>query len=212
MISTVLGRLRGARPDDAGVSLMEMLVAMIMMGLLGVAMTSTMSSIARGDTVTTSRERATQQAQVVLDRLTRDIRAAAAPVGGSTAVGYAADNHLTIFDDFTDGHGPRRIDITTTGGPTGATLSESTTLADAIGAFTGTAQTQIDSTDVAISPGALFTYYGPDSTTPLSTPMSTAATLAAITSIQIALVEREPGLSTPVTVSTRIYLRNVQYH
>lgn len=192
---------------------MEMLVAMIMMGLLGVAMTSTMSSIARSDAVTTSRQRATQQAQTVMDRITRDLRAAASPVGGAgTAVAYADTNHLTLFDDFTDGNGPRRVDITVTGGPTNAVLSEDTTLADPSGAFTGAVQHRVDSTDVNISSGKLFTYYAANGSPLTSLPMTTPNTLGLITSVGITLVAQEPGLSTPVTVTAQIYLRNVQYH
>jgi prepilin-type N-terminal cleavage/methylation domain-containing protein len=204
---------RRVRPDqesgDDGFTLIELMVAMVIMVVLGGAMTATMTSVARNDVTSTSRIRATAQAQVIIDRLTKDLRAAAVPAGGTgTAVSYADAKNLTLYADFTDGTGPRQIAITVTGGPLNATLAEDTTLASAGGTYTGAAQHRVDSTDVNISSGTLFTFYRADNsvlTVPVAAP-------GQIVSVGITLVAQEPGLSVPVTVTTRVYLRNAQYH
>jgi prepilin-type N-terminal cleavage/methylation domain-containing protein len=195
--------------SDDGFTLIELMVAMAIMVVLGGAMTATMTSVARHDVTSTSRIRATEQAQVIIDRLTKDLRAAAVPAGGTgTPVSYADANNLTLYADFTDGNGTRKIAVTVTGGPLNATLAEDTTLASATGTYTGTAQHRVDSTDVNVSSGSLFTYYAADNsvlTAPVSAP-------GQIVSVGINLVSQEPGLSVPVTLTTRVYLRNAQYH
>lgn len=205
-------RRAAAESEEGGFTLIELLVATLIMTLLGGAMTATMTSIGRHDVTSTSRIRATQQAQVIMDRLTKDLRAASVPASGTgTPISSADANVMTLTADFRDGTGPRQIAVTVVGGPTNATLSEDTTLADASGAYTGSPQHRVDSTDVNLSSGPLFTYYGAANNV-LATPMSTPATLGLITSVGINLVTQEPGLSVPVTVTTRVYLRNVQYH
>lgn len=196
---------RRVRGGDEGFTLIELLVSMIVVSLLGAAIVASLSSFTRSAITTTSRVRASQQGTVITDRLTKAIRAAS----GATQVGAADVNSVTLYVDYTDTNGPRKLAFYTTGGPVNAVFHEDTTLADASGTYTGATTAKSDGNDVNLSGGGIFTYFNSAGAT-LSTPVS-AANLTAIASIGIKLVTQEPGLSTPVTSTTRVYLRNVEY-
>lgn len=211
-VRPALARHPPAGDANAGFTLVEALVTMLVVSLLGAAMTASLSTLARTTVTTTSRVRASQQATIVIDRLTKAIRSATVPAGGSNAIATAAGTQLKLYVDYTDSNGPRLLNFYTTGGPLNATLHEDLTLANSSGAYTGATTGKIDSTDVNLSGTApLLTYYDAAGTA-LAAPVTTAAGLAAILSIGITLTTQEAGLSTPVTTTTRVYVRNVQYH
>lgn len=199
------------RPDE-GTTLIEMLVTMVVVGLLGLAITVTVTSMTHHTIVTKSRDYATEQAQVTLDRTSRFLRAAAPEGAGNSAFTYAGDDHITLYSDLAEPTGPDLVDLNVTGPPTDGTLVQTVTPADPNSdyTYTGTPSTGDDGSDIVTTAGPLFTFYDASGNV-LATPMTTVAQTAQIARVMVSVVDQEPGVSTPVTDSTLIYLRNVEY-
>jgi type II secretory pathway pseudopilin PulG len=202
---------------DQGTSLVEMLVTIIVVGLLTSAVALTVSRITHHTLLTKSRDFATEQAQVTMDRSSRYLRAAAPEGSGNpqTVFTLASDNHITFYSDLAQPNGPDLVDLNVTGPATGGTLIETVTPADATSVpptytYTGTSTTGRDGTDINTTAGAVFTFYNANGTV-LTTPMTTIAQTSQIARVRVSVVDQEPGISTPVTDSTLIYLRNVEY-
>lgn len=209
---------------DDGLSLVEVLVAMMVMSLLGAAIVSTVSSVARGSTSATNRLRATTRAATVSDRLTKYIRAAHMSTTLPPAPFSVADlNHVTFQSDFGDTTGPRQVDIALSGASSAGTLTEQSTLADPAPSagpsptytsphtFGGAAQTRVLAPgDVDTTATGIFTFYN-GAGAALAVPMTTPVEMSRIAQVRITLTTNEPGVAAPVTVTTLVYLRNVEY-
>lgn len=72
-MSTVLGRIRGAS-GDRGLTLIELLVTMLLMGVVSSLVVGAVAQSGRALTHTEDEERGLQDAKVILDRLGRDVR------------------------------------------------------------------------------------------------------------------------------------------
>lgn len=208
---------RRALRGDEGTSLVELLVTMIVVGLLTSAVAISVQSITHHTLLTKSRDFATEQAQVTLDRASRYLRAAAPEGTGNpqTVFTLASDNHVTFYSDLGQPNGPDLVDLNVTGPSTGGTLVETVTPADVASVaptytYTGTPKTGRDGTDINTTAGAVFTFYNASGAT-LTTPMTTIAQTSQIARLRVSVVDQEPGIGTPVTDSTLIYLRNVEY-
>lgn len=64
------------RPGEAGVTLVELLVAMLLLGVVGGVVTSAIVSAMSASQTTTARIQAVQELEIGLQRVTRDLRAA----------------------------------------------------------------------------------------------------------------------------------------
>jgi prepilin-type N-terminal cleavage/methylation domain-containing protein len=206
-------RLRLLR-RDSGTTLMEVLVSIVVVGILASAVTVTVTELTHDTMLTKQRDYATEQAQVTLDRASRLLRAATIGANANSMFLYAGDDHATFYSDLAQPNGPALVDLDVTGSPADATLVQTVTPADAGSDYTyntGPAATGRDGTDIMTTAGPVFTYYDASGNL-LSTPMTTVAQLVAIARVKITVVDQDPGLpSQPVTDSTMVELRNVEY-
>jgi type II secretory pathway pseudopilin PulG len=184
-----------------------MLVTIVVVALLGAAVTITVQSMTHHTIATRSRDNATDQAQLTMDRASRLLRAATPEGAGNTIFTLADNNHATFYSDLAQPNGPAKVDLSVAGG----TLVSAITPADAASNYTynGAATTQQNGADITSS-ASLFTYYDANGNQ-LSTPMTTVAQTSLIAQVRITVVDREAGGTVPVTDSTLIYLRNVEY-
>lgn len=204
----------GPDAGEGGFSLVEVLVTMIVMSLLGTAVVGTVSSVARASAAANSRITATTKAQTLADRLTKSLRSAhlmnTVPASAFT---YADGRHVTFYTDAGDPFGPRMLDVNVTG--TGTTQQE--TMVQVLKVPTAANTYPATGTSQALAPGDLdastgtpvFTYYDP--TGAVMTGVLTAAQMAAISRIRLTLTTHEPGLAVSTTVTSSVYLRNVEY-
>lgn len=204
--------MRGA----GGFSLVEVIVSMLVMSILGLAVVATVSSVARASTESTNRITATTRAQNLADRLSKSLRAAhlmpdAVPASAFT---YADARHVTFYTDEGDASGPRLVDVTVAG--TGTTAQESMTqvtrVPTAVGVYpsTGTTQT-IAPNDLDLSGAApVFAYYSADSAVAMTGVLSDVQR-ASISRIGLTITVHEPGPGVATTVSSSVYLRNMEY-
>ena len=215
-------RLRAVRHGaDEGVSLVELLVSMLLVGILGTAIALSVSTLSRTDLKTTTRVRATDQAQVTIDRVSRVLRAAT-PVDGTVLL-YADGTHVQLYADLGDPNGPEKVDLSAAASSVGTQMTQVTTRADAASTnpdatYTYTTQapaTAIDGGGIDTEDGgAIFTYYQMlnGKLTPVATPLSGSALLTkGVDAIGITLTDREPGVSARVQAKALVYLRSTEY-
>jgi type II secretory pathway pseudopilin PulG len=199
---------------DSGTSLIELLVAIVVVGALASAVTLTVTELTHETIVTKQRDYATEQAQVTLDRASRLLRAATIGANANSMFLYAGDDHVTFYSDLAQPNGPALVDLNVTGSPADSTLVQTVTPADPGSDYTyniGPPATGRDGSDITTTAGPVFTYYDENGNV-LSTPMTTVAQLVAIARVEITVVDQDPGLpSKPVTDSTMVELRNVEY-
>ena len=69
-------RLRAPAVDQRGFSLVELLVVMVLIGVVGSVVVSAITTAMRSSSQTQSRIQATQELEIAMQRITRDIRAA----------------------------------------------------------------------------------------------------------------------------------------
>lgn len=199
----------GLRSDEGGFTLVEVLMTMVLASLLGGAIVTTVASVARGSAAANNRIRATEQVQVLSDRLSKYLRAAH-PLGSPAAAFAAAgDTTFTVYTDVGDPTGPRQVTVSLTGASPQQTMSETVTVPAADGTYPGGGATTkvLASQDVDAS-APMFTYY--DANGLVLTP-TTAAIRAQINRVRLTLTIREGGTGGPTTVDSLVYLRNVEY-
>ncbi len=197
------------RSDEGGFTLVEVIMTMVLASLLGAAIVSTVASVARGSTAANNRIRATEQVQVLSDRITKYLRAAH-PLGSpATAFDLAAASTFTVYTDNGDATGPRKVTLTLTGTSPQQTLSETVTVPAADGTYAaGAASTKVLASNDVDATAAMFTYYDANG---LVLSPTTTAIRAQINRVRVTLTIREGGTGGPTTVDSLVYLRNVEY-
>ena len=204
-------RRRPAAAADTGFSLVEVLMAMLVMSLLGLAVVGTISSVARSSLAANNRLQATNTVQTIADRLSKSLRSAHPMNTTPTSAFDVADaRHVLFYTDAGDATGPRRVDVSVSGSGAQETMTQVVTLANAAGAYTGPSSTQIVGPGDIDATSALFTFYDA-SDVQLAVPMATPTLSAPIVRIRLTLTTHEKGLATPTNVTSSIYLRNVEY-
>jgi Tfp pilus assembly protein PilW len=195
---------------DGGMSLIELLVAMTITSVLGIAMVVSVSAMTRGENTSNSREQETVDAQTQLDRITHYFRAAWLTGSPAASFTLATATHATFYADLGDSSGPQKVDLNIAGAPTAGVLTESLTKATGSPSYVwnGTSTVRVDQGNLNTT-SAVFNYY--DITGVALTAPVTGTTLAQIGEVKVVLTELEPGASDPVTVSTLVILRNVEY-
>ena len=207
---TTIHRRRPAR-SDAGFSLVEVLMAMLVMSLLGLAVVGTISSVARSSLAANNRLQATNTVQTLADRLSKSLRSAhpmnTTPI---SAFEIADARRVKFYTDAGDPTGPRLVDVSVSGSGPQETMTQVVTLFSATVGYTGPSTTQVIALGNVDATSALFTFYDAADVL-LAVPMATPALSAPVARISLTLTTHEKGLSIPTTVTSSIYLRNVEY-
>lgn len=202
---------RHMRGRDQGFSLVEVMVAMLVMSLLGLAVVATVSSVARASNETTNRLSATTRAQTISDRLSKSLRAAhLMSTVPASAFTLADPRHVTFYSDAGDAFGPRLLDVVVPSASAATTMTQVTKVPTAANTYptTGTSQTLAPG-DLDASGASVFQYY--DGNGAAMTGSLTATQMSNIAQVRLTLTLDEPGLGAGSTVSTLVYLRNVEY-
>jgi prepilin-type N-terminal cleavage/methylation domain-containing protein len=90
-------RLRAGR--ESGVTLIEMLVTMILLGVVGTLVTSAVVNASGGLVHTDDENKGLQDAKVILDRMGRDVRQARGVVCDAAASDPTCQGHLQLWVD-----------------------------------------------------------------------------------------------------------------
>jgi Tfp pilus assembly protein PilW len=205
-------RFRRMQEDgDAGNTLIELMVAIVITSLLGVSMVGLISNMASGETTSNSRVQESMDAQTQLDRITHYIRAAWLTGSPAASFTVATATHATFYADLGDISGPQKIDLNVAGPATAGVLTQTLTLATGAPAYAwnGTQTAKILQGNL-VTTNPIFSYFDANGAA-LAAPV-TGTTLGSIGEVQVTLTEKEAGKSDPVTVSTLVILRNVEYH
>lgn len=75
MLSLLFSRQSRRRPDESGVTLVEILVVFVILGVIGGVVTSAVVTSLRSATLTNQKIEATQELEIATQRVTRDLRA-----------------------------------------------------------------------------------------------------------------------------------------
>lgn len=150
------------RRDDSGMTLVELMVAFLLLSILCMTVMSASSHLV-GDTVNAdTRTKMNANAQLVMDTITRQLTAATAAGSPSQVVTYATPDEVTFYSSLSPNDsdvGPDKFDISLSG----ANLTETTwTAVDSGGGvwtFPGSGTTETLSSNVDSSQGPLFSYY-----------------------------------------------------
>jgi Tfp pilus assembly protein PilW len=217
------GARRAQKRDEKGMTLVELVIAFLLMGILFTAVISATVNLVSDSINANTRVQLSSEEQVTLDMMTRQIGAATYGGTPSAAIEYASPTELEFYaalNPSESGVGPEQIELTLTG----SSLVQTTWLATAVagGAFTySVSGTQTLATDVDSGHGALFSYYASNAGNPLGTLLTdspTALTQAAgttgnISSVHINLWMDPHGNGGNVAVddNTTVNLLNVVY-
>jgi Tfp pilus assembly protein PilW len=172
-MKTALMDRRPGGKGETGTTLVELMIAFMLLSVLCVAIVSVSGQMVADSTNADQRTVVYSDAQVVMDTITRQIQAATAACGavtGSTTcnttlepIAYAGPKEITFYSSLTSdesGTGPTKFDITLSGG----NLVETTWPADAgsggVGwTYPAAGGAQTLAADVDGSHGSLFAYY-----------------------------------------------------
>ena len=214
-VSNTLRRILRRR-DEAGTTVMELVVSIALLGIvLPVAFTA-VSSMQKTEAHTTDRFTAQSDAQIMASRLSKDIRAAAAPSATGSAFTVATTQDIVFHASLADPNGPTRLHayIAQVPGTSVAALFEDQTAPDASSVapnytYSGTATTRINGRYLdAAAP--IFSFYRANGTL-IPAPVTNSADLRAIASVGISLTTRVTPTSPSTTITTRVHVRNVEY-
>ena len=197
--------------EESGLSLVEMMVTILILGIALTVMYKGLSSMQRTAVGAQSRLINLDEARVLMSRITKDMRTAARLTSQSSPFTYAAARQVTLYANVNATSPPNRLNIFVDG---------QNRLIEEVVAPTGTAPNYTYTSPPTVravgghvaSTGTIFTYYdsaGAALTAPLS-----SADLLKVKAVEVTLSIREPSsLSTPpVTLINRVRLPNVDYN
>jgi type II secretory pathway pseudopilin PulG len=126
-----VSRFRATGPADAGSSLAELLVSMVVFGIVGAIVTVTVTMTLRTSRATTDRVDNLSGAQVALDAMSKMIQTAAQPpavngVAPSAAVFKATGTDFAFYGYDTPGAPPAKIEFVVVNGNLRETVTPST--------------------------------------------------------------------------------------
>ncbi len=191
--------------NDDGISLAEVLVAMVVAGLLGSAVVASISMMARQSTTTNARVLATNAAQIQMDRITHYLRSAW-PYGTPTPSAFttASASDAVFYADLGDTAGPNKVELKIVNGHLQESIWKQTGTPPSY-AWSSTPLTRTDPGTLTSS--SVFSYLNASGGV-LAFPVTN---LASIQSVVVTLTDQEAGLSDPVSVSTTVVLRSKEY-
>ena len=213
--------IRARLADDSGVSLVELLVVIVLMGVIGGIGTTSMVRGMKVSAATQSRFDALADLQRSVDRMTRELRAAAPTQVGGAPVLLAQANRISVAvwrNNFTEQYrftyqycpdqqtllvrreGPLATPPTPGTGP----LLNCVTPTDPI-LITGISNN-------TPAPGQpMFRYFVRDPATGLESPTPTLTpTLSLVRKVEVNVWRSMPDLTTPIKVTTMVRLRNAR--
>ena len=115
------GKANAPGMDEQGMTLVELMIAFLLTGILVIAAMSATGQLVRDTTNANTRTRLNSEAQLVMDTISRQIRAATYAANGYPSlepVAYASANEITFYASLLPnelGEGPVKFDITLTG-------------------------------------------------------------------------------------------------
>lgn len=217
----MLTRLREALSDERGVSLVELLVVIVLMGVIGGIGTTSMVRGMKVSAATQSRFDALADLQRSVERMTRELRAAAPTQVGGAPVLVAEANRVSVAvwrNNFTE-----QYRFTYQYCPTQQTLlvRREGPLATPPTPGTGPTLNCVTPTDPILitrvsnqppAPGQpMFRYFVRDPLTGLETATPTITpTLSLVRKIEVNVWRSMPDQTTPIKVRTMVRLRNAR--
>lgn len=218
MSGQLRARLRHRHPDlgDEGMTLVELMVTVALIGIILPVMYSTVDIFGNQASATANRLTAEADVQIAMDRLTKELRAAIPVAEGSgspvtypapTAFVTATANSMTFYASLGSATGPSKVSVRLA--PIGTTgvdqLVETITAASPGGVlpnetYTAAARTQVDASIVL--PAATSFAYADSSGTASPPPASIEAVTLTITS-------RVNPTAPAVTLVSTVHLENV---
>ena len=211
----MLSRLGRLHDDERGVSLVELLVVIVLMSVIGSVVTTSLVRGMKLSASTQSRFDALADLQKSVDRMTRELRAAAPLTVGGAPLLVAEPHYISMYS-FRSSFSERRR-FTYRYCPTQQTLhawpeGPTPVPAGAVPALTcGTTTAPVLISDVAngsynaaVPSTAVFTYYD-SSGAVLPYPI----VLASVQRIRVSVTRALPGQN-PITVQTMVRLRNAR--
>jgi prepilin-type N-terminal cleavage/methylation domain-containing protein len=217
LIAVARARARARSDMDAGFTLIEMMIAVMLLSVVLAAAFGVLSSMQRAAVFTTNRFTAEGEAQTIADRITKDIRTAVATSATGAAFVSADMNDVTFYANLADPLGPDKLHayLTLQAGTTVYLFHEDSTPPDAGGSvgnysYTGAAANRIDGKYIDTSQ-PIFSYYDLSGAA-IATPINTVAALRSIDSVGINLRVRVTPTSPVVVINTTVHVRNTDYN
>lgn len=93
----MIGRVRAARRDDTGMSLVELLVAMAITTVLLAGVATVFSGTMKGVRSVNARTSLAADGRISMESISRTLRVAVKPAGQSAAIASATDHTLTFY-------------------------------------------------------------------------------------------------------------------
>ena len=189
------------------------------MGLLSVVVAAAFSVVSvmqREAVSTTNRFTAEGEAEVIADRITKDIRAAVTASATGAAFAAADVNDVTFYANLADPNGPTKLHAYLTLSGTNVYLfHEDATAPDTGGSpgnytYTGATSTRIDGQYLDTTQ-PIFSYYDADGVQ-IPTPITTITNLRSIDVVGINLRVRVTPTAPIVVIQTQVHVRNVDYN
>ncbi|HZQ26262.1 MAG TPA: hypothetical protein VFA94_01065 [Acidimicrobiales bacterium] len=207
------------RRSEAGTSLVELSIAVALLAVVLPSAFTAVTSMQRAESTTTDRFAAQSEAQIIVARLTKDLRAAVAISATGAPFLSASDQDVTFYASLADPNGPTLLHayVSNIPGTTVAAFHEDQTPPDAGSApnytYNGVAQPRITGKYVDTA-GVIFKYYSNAGgvLTQLPTPITTLTALRSIETITITLVTHVTPTSPATTLTTSVHVRNVDYN
>jgi type II secretory pathway pseudopilin PulG len=211
---------RRARIDgrsESGYTLVETMIASMLMLVVITAAFLVVSRMQRGVMLTTDRFTAEGEAQTISDRITKDIRAAVTTSATGAAFAAADVNDVTFYANLADPTGPTKLHayLTLQPGTHVYLFHEDATPPDAGGStgnysYSGAASTRIDGKYIDTTQ-PIFSFYDSDNNS-IPTPITSTAALRSIDSVGINLRVRVTPTSPVVVMNTTVHVRNTDYN
>jgi prepilin-type N-terminal cleavage/methylation domain-containing protein len=191
---------------EAGFTLVELAISLTMLAIVLPVAFSALSSMQNSEAVTTNRFTSLGEAQIIADRITKDLRTAVAPDATSAAFVAADVRGMTFYASLGDVNGPTklRVYVANLPGTTVAVFHE-----DMTPAGTNVEQTRMDGRYVDTS-GVIFTYFDKTGTA-IAAPVDPTK-LRSIEQVGISLTTRVSPTAPATTIQTRVHIRNVDYN
>jgi Tfp pilus assembly protein PilE len=210
---------RRVRRTEGGTSLVELVMVIAILGVFLPTAFTAVSSMQKAESSTTDRFAALSDAQILANRLTKDLRAAVAASPTGAAFVAADTQEVTFYASLGDPNGPVRLRayISTIPGTSVAAFYEDLTKADTTSTppnytYSGTASTRINGRYLDTSK-PIFSYFTADApNTPLATPVTALSDLRSIESVGVTFTTRVTPTSPSTTLTTRVHVRSVDYN
>jgi prepilin-type N-terminal cleavage/methylation domain-containing protein len=217
LIASARARARARSDSESGFTLIEMMIATMMLSVVLAAAVGVLSSMQREAVFTTNRFTAEGEAQTIADRITKDLRTAVATSATGAAFASADVNNVTFYANLADPLGPDELHayLTLDPGTNVYLFHEDSTSPNAGGSvgnytYTGTPSTRIDGQYIDTSQ-PIFSYFD-SSGAAIATPITTVTALRSIDSVGINLRVRVNPTSPVVVISTIVHVRNTDYN